>query len=284
MLLSIKNQVSRYWSNLFLPTNQRDMLLELSERSDDIFICSYERSGTTWMQMILFQLLTDGDISSVKHIEQFAPNIQNYNRFELWMSELKKTTRVFKHHGGLKKFSKGRAGKYIYVMRNGMDVCVSQYYHHKAYGKIDLEESLDNFFERFLNRKFFNWFKHVKGWHLNKQELDVLVVKYEDLTTNLEDVFRKIISFCNIQISEQNIERALKRSQFQYMKMHQNKFGMRPGRKISKRVVKFDQFIRKGKTGEGRKTLTKQQKLKYATYFDKHLTGFGLEDYTFEKD
>jgi hypothetical protein len=34
--------------------------LEFVPRLDDIFIVTYPRSGTTWMQMILYQLTTDG--------------------------------------------------------------------------------------------------------------------------------------------------------------------------------------------------------------------------------
>jgi hypothetical protein len=47
-------------------------LRDFVPRPDDIFIVTYPRSGTTWMQMILYQLTTDGDMTFA-HIEQVCP-------------------------------------------------------------------------------------------------------------------------------------------------------------------------------------------------------------------
>jgi hypothetical protein len=41
-------------------------------RPDDIFIATYPRSGTTWMQMILYQLTTDGEMD-MPHMAQHCP-------------------------------------------------------------------------------------------------------------------------------------------------------------------------------------------------------------------
>jgi hypothetical protein len=69
----------------------------------------------------------------------------------------------------------------------------------------------------------------VKGWLVNEKELDVLVVKYEDLVENLEETVLRMGSFCEIDISDMDLARALERSRFHYMKTNQNKFGIRPG-------------------------------------------------------
>jgi hypothetical protein len=50
---------------------------------------------------------------------------------------------------------------------------------------------------------------------------------------------------------------------------------------FSKGVVKFDNFIRKGKTGEGWREFNENQKLKYQQSFNKHLDGLGLEEYKY---
>ena len=36
--------------------------VDFRPRPDDIFIASYPRSGTTWMQMILYQMISGGDM------------------------------------------------------------------------------------------------------------------------------------------------------------------------------------------------------------------------------
>ena len=46
--------------------------LDFSPRPDDIFVASYPRSGTTWVQFILYQLTTPGDMK-FDHISQISP-------------------------------------------------------------------------------------------------------------------------------------------------------------------------------------------------------------------
>jgi len=280
MLQSKKNTFLNTWNKFFVSHSKRESLDYLPQRSSDVFICSYERSGTTWMQMILFQLFTDGDIDSVNHIEDFSPNISGYNAEAIWKARLLMPYKVYKHHGYHHQFSKDRAGKYIYVMRNGMDVCLSLYHHYKAYGRWDTEKGLDEFFEFFLTRKDFNWFEHLKGWHTNEGELDILVVKYEDLSTRPDQILRRVANFCEIELSEKKLERALERSNFHYMKKHQEKFGMQPSNRGKRDVITYNQFIRKGEMYEGEEMLSEEQKIKYNEYLEK----YQITDYAYKSN
>jgi len=50
------------------------MCKELKLRDDDVFICSYPKSGTTWMQHIVTTLLTRGaHPAEGEHISEFSP-------------------------------------------------------------------------------------------------------------------------------------------------------------------------------------------------------------------
>ena len=56
-------------------TNYLDALgghMLLVPRADDIYVVSYPRSGTTWLQMILYQIMTDGDLN-FGHISERVP-------------------------------------------------------------------------------------------------------------------------------------------------------------------------------------------------------------------
>ena len=52
------------------------------------------------------------------------------------------------------------------------------------------------------------------------------------------------------------------------MKQHEDKFGEQPP-KPKERI--YDQFIRKGKAGEGKKTLSEMQQKEYLQLFEKEL-------------
>ena len=59
------------------------------------------------------------------------------------------------------------------------------------------------------------------------------------------------------------------------MKKNENLFGEQP--KASEKI--FNQFIRKGKTGEGKSLLTKEQKEKFMMYYKKMVKN--IEEKTF---
>jgi hypothetical protein len=42
----------------------------------DVFIVTYPKSGTSWVQMILYQLLSDGDMQ-IPHVNRFAPYLED---------------------------------------------------------------------------------------------------------------------------------------------------------------------------------------------------------------
>jgi len=70
--------------------------LEFVPRPDDVFIVTYPRSGTTWMQMILYQLTTDGDMD-FPHIYEYCPWFERSSRSALGF-EARPSPRLFKSH------------------------------------------------------------------------------------------------------------------------------------------------------------------------------------------
>lgn len=256
-------------------------LLEFIPRSGDIFIVTYMRSGTTWMQMILYQLTSDGNMN-FRYMEDLSP------WFEMELDDVQKldyleSPRFFKTHAPYKLVPKKWPVKYIYIIRNGMDVAVSQYYHLKSlfYPQLKFETSFEKYFidcdfelERF---KYYEcgWFKHVAQWLENKNRLNILYLKYEDMSRDLEGCIRKVIDFCGLDVDESELPRILKRSSFDFMKKNEEKFGQRrnDGEPPSKN------FIRKGKTDVGILYLNKNQQEMYVKKFDKYLSRLGLDSY-----
>lgn len=74
----------------------RLIYLDYNPRPDDIFVVTYPRSGTTWMQMILYQLTTDG-VMDFAHIGEVCPWFERValNHRDL---EALGSPRIFKSH------------------------------------------------------------------------------------------------------------------------------------------------------------------------------------------
>lgn len=57
----------------FFDEHRMEMIrMVIEPRLDDIYIVTYPRSGTTWLQMILYQMMTRGEMSFA-HISQVIP-------------------------------------------------------------------------------------------------------------------------------------------------------------------------------------------------------------------
>jgi len=261
--------LARYFLNLSHKFKFEQFKIIFGERDDDIYISTYPKSGTTLMQMILYHLTTDGKMN-FKHIYDVSPWIHNASFIGQKPPDLS-SPRIIKTHDNYKEFSKKTKGKFIYIYRNGMDVAISNYHQQKNYNNSDLK--LDKYLNVFFKKK--KWFKHTSEWMSNKKNFSILYVKYEDLLENKTKEIERIISFLGIPRNKKAIERALKYSGFEFMKKNENLFGEQP--KVSGKI--YNQFIRKGKSGEGKTLLTKKQKEIFMEYYKRMVKS--IEEKTF---
>lgn len=253
------NKIAVSFGKLADKINFEQYKMIFGERSDDIYIATYPKSGTTLMQMILYHLTSDGNMD-FNHIYDVSPWIRNASFKENKPLDLP-SPRLIKTHDRYKSFPKNTKGRFIYVHRNGMDVLMSLYHQQKNYNKSNL--NFDKFIKGSLKNKA--WFKHTKAWFKNKNKFPVLYISYEDLLKNKRIEIDRIIEFCNLKPSSDAIDRAIKYSSFDYMKRNEKMFGDQP--KENNKV--FDQFIRKGKAGEGKKALSKEQKKEFNKKYEK---------------
>lgn len=238
---------------------------EFGEREDDIYIVTHPKSGTSWLQMILYQLTTDGSMN-FGHIYEVSPWLSWCARTDTSPAQVP-SPRILKTHDSYEEASTIRKGRFIYVVRDGMDVMFSLYHHSKDYynPKVSFKEVFES--------RIKDWFSHVSSWLKNKSSLPVLYLRYEDMLRDLETEIDRIIPFCNLQPDQATIRRTLKRSRFTYMKRHQKKFGEPQGHS---KVL--DKFIRKGIAGDGRKSATEKQEWQYKKGLREHFAGIGIMD------
>ncbi|HEX8276098.1 MAG TPA: sulfotransferase domain-containing protein [Longimicrobiaceae bacterium] len=248
---------------------------------DDIFIVTYPKSGTTWLQMIVYQLTTDGAMDFA-HIDQVSPHLEDTLMPNRWkISDLPGTPRVVKSHLRYGDIPRG-PGRYIYGVRNGLDVVVS-YFHHTRKWPLEKQVPLDEFFSRFMEGRvpFGSWFEHVAEWIRNEDGLDVLVVGYEELSADLEAGVRRIADFCGICIDPADLPRILERCSFAFMREHNDRFAVerrrRPAPGEPERPIDATKppFIRQGRVGGWRQELDPRWAAEFQEAFDRWLQELG---------
>ncbi len=242
-------------------------------RRDDVFIVTYPRSGTTWMQMILYQLTTEGSMD-FPHIYEYCPWFEDSGR-SAGGFEGRPSPRLFKSHLPFHRIPKGPC-KYIYVVRNGRDVAVSYYHFYRShYG---YRGGFGEFFDLFLRGQLDagSWFAHVKGWWQHRHDPNVLCLRYEELLADPEGSLRKIIAFCGLNVPEERFPSILQRCSFSFMKQHESQFDPVTGQ-LWEQGVQPSAFLRRGRAGEGKQRLSPQQAARFERVFQKNLGATGID-------
>ena len=196
--------------------------LDFVPRSDDIFVVTYPRSGTTWLEMILYQLTTDGNMDFT-HISERCPWFERSPLVETDLESFP-SPRIFKSHLSYRWIPKGPC-KYIDVARNGKDVAVSFFHFYTTH--LGFKGTFSEFFDLFIRGKLpasGSWFKHVSGWWSHKEDSNVLFLKYEDLTHDLDSCIQKIIALCELEVESERFTDILEKCSFTFMKEHESKF------------------------------------------------------------
>jgi hypothetical protein len=229
--------------------------LSFTPRADDIYVVTYPRSGTTWMRMILYQLMTDGSMD-IQHVARSMPFLEMAMIFGRDVEQLP-SPRVFKTHFSYRWIPK--PGRYIYVTRDEKDVAISYFHFYNTLPRRSCD--FDTFLRRFLRGRVLHgaWFKHVAAWQRNAAGLEVLHLAYEDLVHDLEESLRRIARFCRVELSEERLAAVLPRCTFEFMKRHETKLD-HPNEVLLEMGFSTGKFIRQGKVGSWREVLTPEQR------------------------
>lgn len=255
--------------NLLITARMQKLKQDFGERDTDIYVVTYPKSGTTLMQMMLYQMTTDGNMD-FKHLYEVSP----WCRFSAYFNKAMPSVgerRIIKTHDSYQILRDIKKGKFIFVLRDGLDVIASLHQHILDYNnpQADLTD--------LANRKMRDWLEYNKSWLENKNKLNILYLHYEDVITNKEQVIQTIATFLELEMSRERMERVLQRTSFDFMKKHENKFGEQP-----EPGKVYNNFIRNGKTGEGKQKFTEDQISQYKNLSKEYQTDGTLLERYFE--
>ncbi|MBX2811729.1 MAG: sulfotransferase domain-containing protein [Myxococcales bacterium] len=230
-------------------------------RDEDIYVATYPRSGTTWLQYILH--LLKGGADDFTHLSEVSPwwercmalGYTSAERFELYQSP-----RVFKSH--LPRQWLPQKGRFIYSVRDGLDVAVS--YHMLYRSHLRFSGDFSEFYQRFLNGEvqYGSWFKHVEGWRRVAHEPNVQLVSYEDLQHNFVDTVANLCRFLGWSVSPDKLTQVEARASFPAMKAQEKKFDPITETLMHQGLYQ-GHFLRQGTSGEGKAVVTEAMRAKF---------------------
>lgn len=213
-------------------------------REGDIIISTYGKSGTTWTQQIISQLIFNGaeDIP-VADLSPWLDLRVPEKEIKLNALAAQQHRRFIKTHLPVDALVFSPKAKYIYVGRDGRDVMWSMYNHHAnanetwysllndTPGRVGpaIEkpvESVVQYFNDWLDKDgfpFWSFWENIRSWWKLRTLPNVLMLHFENLKKDMPGEIRKIAAFLDIEIDETKWNDILNHCSFDYMKKNGTK-------------------------------------------------------------
>lgn len=219
-----------YVSQVFLDGTVRSAL-SYQPRPDDVFIVTYPKCGTTWMQFIVFCIYNDGETPA--DMVDFYKRTPFLEMFGAEMAEKMPRPGAIKTHLPYRLQPKSPHARYIYVARNPYDCCVSLYHHTKLFPVYEFEDgTFDEFFEMFLRGQvdFGDYFENLLSWYEHRDDDNVLFLTYEDLKRDPKNGILSVARFLGKEYEDkllrdpEALEKVLKATSQESMKKFNAEF------------------------------------------------------------
>lgn len=197
-------------------------------KPDDLLICTYPKSGTTWIQEIVDMIEQNGDVEKCRRtiIQHRHPLIE-------WArppqpSGVDKANempapRILRTHLPTQLLPPSfwtNNCKFLYVARNAKDCMVSYYHFYRMCQWLPDPGTWNEYFETFINGKvsWGSWFDHVKGWWEIRDRYQILFLFYEDMKRDPKREIQKVMQFMGKNLDEEVVDKIVLETSFEKMK------------------------------------------------------------------
>ncbi|XP_037826777.1 sulfotransferase 1 family member D1-like [Lucilia sericata] len=267
-----------------------DQYFNLELRKDDVFVVTFMKCGTTWMQECAWLLLNNLDYEKSKEevvmirspfldFHSIMPGLLNH----VELIEKLPSPRLIKSHLPanllpLQVWEKKQ--KIIYVARNAKDVIVSSFHFVK---NLDMwrGDNFHDYVDDFLNNEiiYTHFWSHIVDFWKMRNEPFIFFVTYEEMKRDLANVLQRLCVFLERpQLSEKEMEGLLQHLSFDSMKKNK-KTNLTDLLKDDNPAVKEDfQFMRRGIVGSFKDELTPELIAKIDKWSADFLSQHGLKE------
>ncbi len=198
--------------------------LSIEVRPDDVFVSTYPKSGTTWLQQVVHGLRSAGSME-FEEIGAVVPWLESCLDIGIdpdadqgW------SPRAFKAHLEWERIPKG--GRYITALRDPKSVLPSFYRFFEGWffepGSISLEAFAREWFMG--GTASGRYWDHVRSWWPLVDRSDVLVLTYEDMVASPRAVAPAVAKFLEMDASGAVVEIATRQSTRDFMAAHSSQF------------------------------------------------------------
>ncbi|XP_046656673.1 sulfotransferase 1E1-like [Daphnia pulicaria] len=288
----------------------------LNPRPDDVYISTFPKCGTTWVQELVWMVVNDCDFEKGKK-EQLSirsPFLEmNYmlpiklaETFEMEeicrkaislvlgdrLRDLKQIDqmagpRIIKSHLPLYLLNPQvlSTSKVVYVARNPKDVIVSYYHFHQLLQFHQYVSNLDTFAENFMTDRVYSapFFPHLLDAWNKRHHPNLHFVFYEDLKRNLRGEIVKISQFLGKKLSDDQLTKLTEHLRFDNFAKNKmvnyEKQEVAGLETIGKEIGLMNisgHFIRKGKTGDWKNHFSPELNERIDEWMWKNLEGTDL--------
>ncbi|KAK2884803.1 hypothetical protein Q8A73_021277 [Channa argus] len=265
--------------------NNWDSISAFCPDPSDILITTYPKSGTTWTQEIIDQLLHNGDAEACKR----APITARSPLLEFCLPQFPNTAierlekmdppRLIKTHLPIQLVPPAfweKKCKTIYVARNAKDNLVSYYY----FDCMNLTQPEPGPWEGYIHKymrgelAWGSWYDHVKGYWVEKEKKNILYIFYEDMKENPRREIERIMRYLDLSLSDEVISRIVELTSFKNMKDNP----MANYSHIPQSIfdLSVGSFMRKGEVGDWRNNFTPEQSKMFDEDYEKQMSNVNI--------
>jgi hypothetical protein len=207
-------------------------------RPEDVFVVTQMRSGTTWMQHLVYQVLTRGEgdlVAADTPLNAVSPWIESIRTIGIDDAPRvgrERPSRIIKTHLPLALCPFDRHARYIYVARHPLACFAScvDFVRGNLQGFAPDWRHCARWFQSDDLMWWGTWVAHVGHWQRHADlERNVLFVRYEDLGADLPAVAQRVAAHLGLApLAPGELAPILEKCSHDYMRRHAGLFEMHP--------------------------------------------------------
>ena len=223
--------------------------IEYQPHCEDVFVVTQMRCGTTWMQHLVYQVLTRGtgdlaaDGTALYALSGWLESTKSVGVANAPLIGQGRPSRIIKTHLPVALCPYCRDATYIYVCRHPL-ACYASCVDFLINSADVFRPTLDDIEEWFCTEELMwwgTWPSHVQGWwELSQKHDNVHFFRYEQMKEDLPAVGRQIARCLGLaELSEEELRGIVGKCGFDYMRQHKDCFEMAPPHLFQSREIFF---------------------------------------------